>query len=86
MERGKFSIVSLTRSGLLITRLPVWHCPDLPDGFRWKKRLLPRGLPPFQVMINPFENGLICGARATLEYWEFWAVMSLARGSEAGAI
>ena len=34
-------------------------------------------------MINPFENGLICGVEAALE---FWAAMSSARGSEAGVI
>ena len=37
-------------------------------------------------MINPFENGLICGVKAALERWEFWAAMSLPRGSEAGVI
>ena len=37
-------------------------------------------------MINPFENGLTCGVKAALEWWEFWAAMSLARGSEAGVI
>ncbi len=37
-------------------------------------------------MINPFENGLICGVKAALECWEFWAAMSFARGSEAGVI